>query len=280
MAKLKALLLAAGLGTRLRPLTDVLPKCLMPVCGRPLLGYWLLLLRDAGITEIVVNCHHHGELVERFISRSPFASIVTLVREPELLGTGGTLLHNRELLAGGPILVAHADNLSLFDPQHFLNAHRTRPDVAELTMMTFDSDAPQDCGIVERDERGLVICFHEKVATPPGNRANAAVYIVESAVLELLDSFGKTVIDFSTEVVPRFLGRISTFHNDVYHRDIGTLDSLLRAQFEYPGAASMFRQCVTREDPWYGLLDRDSGSLAQEFKQSLDQALNIVHGSH
>ena len=80
----------------------------------------------------------------------------------------------------------------------------------------------------------MVLQFHEKVPNPPGDLANAAVYILEPSVVSFLASLDKPVIDFSTEVLPRYLGRIATFHNDCYHRDIGTVQSLLTAQFEFP----------------------------------------------
>ena len=100
-------------------------------------------------------------------------------------------------------------------------------------MMTFDTDVPQSCGIVEVDERGVVTGFHEKVAHPPGNHANAAVYIFEPSVIDFLASLGKEVIDISTEVLPSYLGRMLAFHNSDYHRDIGTLESLALAEKEF-----------------------------------------------
>ena len=103
-------------------------------------------------------------------------------------------------------------------------------------MMTFRTDSPQSCGIVEEDERGVVTAFHEKVANPPGDRANAAVYIFEPEIVGFLADLGKEVIDLSTEVIPHFVGRICTFHNSEYHRDIGTPESLRRAELEFRGA--------------------------------------------
>lgn len=262
-----ALLLAAGIGSRLRPLTDVLPKCLMPVNGRPLLEYWLAMLRDAGISRIVVNLHHHAQLVREYVAQGPFAKLVNFAHEKELLGTGGTLLANRALLEGGPILLAHADNLSLFEPKRFLERHAARPAAAVMTMMTFATTNPQSCGIVELDEAGLVRAFHEKVAHPPGKLANAAVYVVEPALFAFLQSLGKPFIDFSTEVIPAHLGRIFTFHNGIYHRDIGTLASLARAQLEYPMAAG-----TRPDDAWGRLLAKDNNRLAIDFERCLGQA--------
>ena len=100
-------------------------------------------------------------------------------------------------------------------------------------MLTFDTDDPRSCGIVVEDERGIVVEFHEKSAHPPGTRANGAVYIVEPAVIDFLAGLGREVIDFSTEVLPHFLGRIQTHLNADYHRDIGTPESLRLARLTF-----------------------------------------------
>jgi mannose-1-phosphate guanylyltransferase len=230
---LRALLLAGGYGTRLRPLTDHTPKCLVPVRGRPLLGYWFDLLFPAGIERALVNTHYLPDAVRAFVASSRWRLQVDLVHEPSLLGTGGTILANRDWLGDAPFLVAHADNLTRFDVGAFLRAHASRPSGTLMTMMTFTADDPRQCGIIEADPAGRVIAFHEKVQSPPGDRANAAVYVFEPALIEMLQSLGKPVIDLSTEVIPALVGRIATFHNDIYHRDIGTPDSLARAEREF-----------------------------------------------
>lgn len=230
---MRALLLAAGLGTRLRPVTDTVPKCLVPIHGRPLLGYWLDLLFAAGIEAVLANTHYLPDAVRRFVAGSRYRDRIALVHEDELLGTGGTILANRDFFGKAPFLVAHADNLTSFDVAAFRNRHAARPAAAALTMMTFDTDVPSTCGIVEEDENGLVVAFHEKVPDPPGSRANAAVYIMEPEIVDAMAALGKPVIDLSTEVLPRFLGRMCTFHNTGYHRDIGSPESLMRAQREF-----------------------------------------------
>lgn len=234
---MKALLLAAGLGIRLRPLTERVPKCLVPIRGKPLLGYWLDLLLPNGVERVLVNTHYLASLVAAFRDASPWRERVTLVHEAELLGTGGTVLENRLFFGRSSFMVAHADNLSRFSVQAFMNAHRDRPHGSEMTMMTFDTDAPSTCGIVETDARGRVVAFHEKVAHPPGRRANAAVYIFEPTVVDFMASLDRRVIDLSTEVIPHFIGRISTFHNGDYHRDIGTPESLRQAEAEFAALA-------------------------------------------
>lgn len=231
---MKALLLAAGLGTRLRPVTDTIPKCLVPINGKPLLEYWLDTLCASSIfNQIIINTHYLPEQVERFIDGSWWQKVVTLVYEEKLLGTGGTVLKNRKYFKNQSFLVAHADNLTRFDLNAFICAHENRKSGVEITMMTFDTDSPHTCGIIEQDEHGIVVGFHEKSPDPPGNRANAAVYIFEPSVIDFLASMNKQQIDLSTEVIPRFLGRIQSFHNPDYHRDIGNIKSLSLAEMEW-----------------------------------------------
>ena len=81
MNKIKALLLAAGLGTRLRPLTDEWPKCLMPIGDRPLLEYWLETVHSANVNDVIVNLHHHSEIVSKFLNRPRFKDKVSYVFE-------------------------------------------------------------------------------------------------------------------------------------------------------------------------------------------------------
>jgi mannose-1-phosphate guanylyltransferase len=231
---MRALLLAAGFGTRLRPVTETIPKCLVQINGRPLLDYWLALLDGAGLTNALVNLHYLSEVVVEFLAHSPYSIKITTVFEKSLLGTAGTVLKNRDYFGSEPIMLIHADNLSLFDVYEFKSKFDNREDKIEITMMTFYTDSPENCGIVEVNDDNIVCGFHEKVKNPPGNIANAAVYIIAPSVIDFIACLDKEIIDFSTDVLPHYLGRINTFYNSTYHRDIGNLDSLSKAQIEYP----------------------------------------------
>ena len=230
---MRALLLAAGLGTRLKPITDHVPKCLVNIQGKPLLAYWLEMLLPNGIERVLINKHYLTNAVDTFVMQSNWVNQIDMVYEPMLLGTGGTMLRNLNYFSDGPFMVAHADNLTRFDVKRFIDAHENRTSGTYITMMTFKTDAPQSCGIVELDYRGVVQQFHEKVDNPPGNLANAAVYIFEPTVINFLAEVGQDVVDISTDVLPTYLGRIQTFLNDDYHRDIGTPESLARAELEF-----------------------------------------------
>ena len=227
---MKALLLSAGVGSRLRPVTDYIPKCLVPINGKVLLEYWLENLTNAGISEFIINTHYMYEAVEAYIARSQYKDRVTLVYEEELLNTGGTLLENRVLLEDEPFMIVHADNLSFCDYSAFIQAHKESNMI--MTIMLFETDIPSSCGIVKLDERGVVQEFHEKVKNPPSNLANAAVYIFEPEIFALLEKIQKPLLDISLDLLPKLLGKTNTYLNDMYHRDIGTLESYALAQIE------------------------------------------------
>lgn len=236
---MRALLLAAGQGTRLRPLTDTTPKCLVPIHGRPLLAYWLDLLFSGAIERALINTHWLPEQVRGFVATSPWRSRIDLVHETELLGTGGTILANRGYFGDRPFMVAHADNLSDLDVGAFTAAHRGRPPDCVMTMLAFRSDDPSSCGILELDDRGVVRAFHEKVADPPGNLANGAVYIFEPEVMARIAARGPGFIDLSVDIIPAFLNRIMAFETPGYHRDIGNAESLHRANFEFKASPQL-----------------------------------------
>ncbi len=226
---MRAILLAAGLGTRLRPLTDTVPKCLMPIRGKPLLGIWLDKLSAEGFGPFLVNTHYLAEKVAQFVDIHPTGAATTLVYEPTLLGTAGTFLVNADFYEEGDGLLLHADNYCLADLRRLVDAHRRRPAGCVMTMLTFRTLAPHTCGVVELDGRGVVTGFHEKVAEPPSNLANAAIYIVSPEMIKELIEEMPGVTDFSTQVLPRFMQRIYTCETEEPMIDIGTPETYATA---------------------------------------------------
>ena len=261
--EINALLLAAGQGTRLRPLTLDWPKCLMPIKGRPLLEYWIFLLDQLRIRNILVNTHHQKEIMEEFLNREQFIGRVSYIYEPKFLGTGGTLLANKDFFRAKTTLFIHADNWCHCDFQGFIDFHRYhRPRNTVMTMMTFRTSTPATCGIVELDNKGIVQKFHEKIKNPPGNLANASIYLLEPEVLDVLQD-RPNVSDFDIEVLPTLLGKIATWENTNIHRDIGTIDSLLKAQKDplpetcWPDHDDWFRSY--RDNPIHSVISSLSG---------------------
>jgi mannose-1-phosphate guanylyltransferase len=226
---MKAILLSAGLGLRLRPITDQIPKCLVPIKGVPLLQIWLESLNKANIGPFLVNTHYLSEQVEDFIEQGGFNSQVTLVHEPQLLGTAGTLIKNIDFFQDDDGMLIHADNYCFANFHEFVNAHKNRPENCVMTMMTFRSNTPSTCGIVELDEKGVVIGFHEKSEFPPGNLANGAIYILSRDLMKNIKNDFSNLIDFSTEVLPTLLEKIYTYETKELFIDIGTVESYEKA---------------------------------------------------
>ena len=226
---MRALLLAAGLGTRLRPLTDTMPKCLVPIKGQPLLGIWLERLTQASIGPFLINTHYLAEQVETFVEASVYRNQIKLVKELKLQGTAGTLIANLEFFQGKDGLLIHADNYCLADFKDYQQAHSNRPPECLITMMTFRTTDPSSCGIVELDERGVVIGFHEKVTKPQGNLANGAVYILSAELLARMSADLNVVTDFSTEVLNRFVGQIYSYETSAVFLDVGTPETYEQA---------------------------------------------------
>lgn len=227
----RTLLLAAGLGTRLQPITLKKPKCLVTIGGKPLLERWLKSLESCGCTDALINTHYLAEQVQSFLDKRPRTKLnIQSSYEAELLGTAGTLLKNQSFFNNCTGLLIHADNATDFNLLELLNAHKNRPDHCLLTMLTFRSNNPQSCGIVEVDKQGIVEAFYEKVKNPPGNLANGAIYAFDSEFINTLNSLNMPTRDLSTEVLPKLIGKIATYHTERILIDIGTPEKLKEAQ--------------------------------------------------
>lgn len=228
---MRSLLLAAGYGSRLKLNS---PKCLVDINGKPLLQYWFELLFPT-MEEVIINTHWLSHDVMNFCADSKWFDRITISDESVLLGTAGTLLSVKHFFQDQPFLVAHADNLSRFDLNKFIESHKNRPKETEITMMTFLTDNPLECGVVSLDENDCIVeKFQEKrgvYCVTDYYKANAAVYIFEPSIFKFLES--KPCIDISKDIIPHYLGRINTWHNSDYHRDIGTPESLARARNDF-----------------------------------------------
>ncbi len=228
---MKAFLLAAGLGTRLRPITDTVPKCLVPVDGTPLLDIWLEQLADAGVHEVLINLHHLPGQVEDHLAARPQPLTVHTVYEPTLLGSAGTLLANRDFVAGEDLfLVVYADNLTDFDLRRLVDAHLASGAVATLTLHR--APDPRSCGIVELCD-GVVVSFEEKPAHPRGDLANAGMYAFSPVVVDLVRP--PLPRDIGHHLLPELIGRARAVGiGNAYFVDIGSRPALERAQREWP----------------------------------------------
>lgn len=228
----KAILLAGGLGTRLRPLTDSVPKCMVEIAGRPLLDYWFEALAAAGIRDVLINTHHlPGPVRHYLIKKNTQGFRAVEAFEPELLGSAGTISANADWAADADdIVIIYADNLSDLDIAEFLAAHRAHGD--PMTMLLFHAPNPKACGIAELDGDGRVMGFEEKPATPKSDLANAGVYAVSADAWREIAAL--QAFDLGFDVLPRFVGRMHGHIHTGYHRDIGNHQALEAACREAP----------------------------------------------
>lgn len=228
---MKALLLAAGYGTRLKPLTDYLPKCLMPIKGLPLLEYWLYDLNKLELSGVLLNMHHMHSEVNTYLKNSKYLKFISTSVEKKLLGTAGTIKNNFNYFKGESLLVIHADNFCSCDLGPFIKFHfKKRPQNTVMSMMVFETSNPKNCGVIKINEKNVVTSFFEKVDSPPSTLANAAIYILENEVIEFINNIDKEIIDFSIDVIPHFIGKIAAWSNTEHLIDIGTIENLKKAQ--------------------------------------------------
>jgi mannose-1-phosphate guanylyltransferase len=228
---MKAFLLAAGLGTRLRPITDHTPKCMLSVCGKPLLAIWLDALDRAGVGEVHINLHHLPEVVYQYLRSRDCPPLVRTSFEPVLLGSAGTLAAQRRWVEDDEVFLAcNADNLTDFDLRSLVEFHRQSGGVASLTL--FHSQHPSSCGVIEVDNKGLVVSFVEKPPCPSTDLSNAGMYAFHPSVIDEVQ--GPVPSDIGTDLLPGLVGRARAIPVNGYFRDIGTADAYEQAQREWP----------------------------------------------
>jgi dTDP-glucose pyrophosphorylase len=198
----KAMILAAGPGTRLRPLTDRMPKAMIPVGGRPLLEHTIELLTRHGVREIAINLHAHANVItERLGDGSRFGVHLRYSFEPQLLGTAGAVKNLAPFFSSGPFFVVYGDVFTDMDLGRMMEAHAAGGALATIALRRPD-DASQ-CGLARQDEAGWITGFVEKPPhgdVPPDAWANAGVYVLDPALLDAIE-FGEPR-DFGNDVFP------------------------------------------------------------------------------
>jgi mannose-1-phosphate guanylyltransferase len=232
---MKAFLLAAGVGSRLRPITDTIPKCMVTVGDRPMLNIWFDALDQAGVDEVLVNLHHLPDVVREHVAARTTPPRVWTVFEPELLGSAGTLRANRDWVAGEEMFLAcNADNLTDFDLRSLVDAHRAHDAIATLSV--FHSENPSAGGVVELDRSGRLTGFTEKPPEPVSDLTNAGMYAFRPDILDEIDGTPPRR-DIGYDLLPRLVGRAQAVLVEGFFRDIGTVDAYLRAREEWPERA-------------------------------------------
>ena len=201
----KAMILAAGLGTRLGQLGESAPKCMMPVAGRPLLEHTVAWLRRYGVDDLVINLHHlPGVVVSHFGDGSRWGVRITYSLEPRLLGTAGGVRRVARLF-DGPFFVWYGDNLSRCRLDRLHALHQARG--GQGTIALHYRENPTACGIVGLDENDRITRFVEKPRREElfSHWASAGIFILEPVVLEAIPPDGAP--DFGRHLFPALLAQ-------------------------------------------------------------------------
>jgi mannose-1-phosphate guanylyltransferase len=229
---MKAFLLAAGLGTRLRPLTDSTPKCLLPIRGVPMLEIWLALCHRHGIDMVLINTHEHGERVRNYLAAHKNGVKTKVIDEPVLLGSAGTILANRDWVAGEESFwIIYADVLTNANLSQMMQFHRKHRAVA--TLGGYEVPDPERCGIMEVSEEGQVESFVEKPQNPRGSLAFSGILLADTCVFRAIPKI--VPADLGFDVFPRLAGKMFAYPISDYLLDIGTIRNYELAQKSWPG---------------------------------------------
>lgn len=227
-------MLAAGFGTRLRPLTDALPKPLAPIDGRPVLTRLLGQLDALELDAVAMNLHYGADLIERVVGPGP-----VYLREQWLRGTAGALVGAADFLcAGEHFLVASSDGVHDIDMAALMRRHRESGAAATITVKHVAR--PESLAIVELDDRGFVTRFVEKPdpAEVFGDLASIGVYCFSASVLELIPS--DRSFDIAAELIPALLANampVAAYATDAWWEDIGSPEQLLAANLRFDRVA-------------------------------------------
>lgn len=240
---MRAMVLAAGEGTRLRPLTLDRPKPMLPVAGRPILEYTLAWLRHYGVTQVAINLHHCPRVVmDYFGDGATFGMEITYSLEETILGTAGGVKRMASFL-DGTFLVVYGDILTDLDLKALMGFHSNQPQGPHLSMGLYRVANPWECGIVKLNGQGRVTAFMEKPAREEvfSDLANAGVLLMDAKLLEYVpdDRF----YDFGQDLFPRLLRLPIPIYgwplpDTAYLIDIGTPEKYARAQREWPTPAA------------------------------------------
>ena len=232
---MKAMVLAAGLGQRLRPMTDSLPKALIPVRGRPMIEYPLLLLSHYGIREIIINLHHLGEQIEEHLGDGKKLGLkISYSREEKLLDTGGGILKARSFLEDGTFIVINSDVLIDLSLNDLLAYHSEKK--AAATLVLRPDPRADEYGPIEIAESGQIGRFlNWQLPNPPRGALRklmfTGVQAMEPEVFEYMD--GELTFGLTRTTYPKMLLRGEALYGLTFHgywQDLGTPERIREAE--------------------------------------------------
>jgi mannose-1-phosphate guanylyltransferase len=261
---MKAMVLCAGFGTRLRPLTDKVPKPLVPLCGIPLLRYNFALLQGAGVREIVINTHHLGAEMEkgaREIASDLGLDLQVSREEKHILGTGGGVKRAQPMLGSGTFLVMNGDMIFDLDLRAAIEAHKQAHAVATMVLAPYPRGATYGAVEVDKDMNVRRIAGRGAPAEPGLTRMHfTGVHIVEPALLSRLPPEGESDINRTAYVRLIHEGlKVHGFLQRGYWGDLGAPRSLLKAHLDVLEGRVPLARFLPGADPLGGTEERSPG---------------------
>jgi len=219
---MNAMILAAGLGSRLGTLTSSTPKPLLPIKGQPLLDILIKKLLKLKIEKIVINIYYKAGLIEDFLKSRSYYENLIISREEKLLGTAGSLKLNLKHLSQGNFIVMHGDNYFNDDLSSMVKYHKSDSTRSLLTIGTFHTDTPELYGVVDIDNENFVKNFYEKNTNAMSKLANSAIYIFKKESSETINELTAEEIDISKHLIPKFIDRMRAYPLNGFFYDIGS----------------------------------------------------------
>jgi NDP-sugar pyrophosphorylase family protein len=227
---MRVMVMAAGKGTRLRPVTDLLPKPMAPIANRPVLHHILRLLKRHGLTEVVANLHHMPEVITgHFADGAAIGVDMHYSFEPELLGTAGGVKNNEAFLGTDSFLVMSGDALTDIDLTGLVAAHRRNGSIATIAVKEVAD--PSLYGVVVTDDDDRIVAFQEKPSSEEARSrlCNCGIYVFEPEILSLIPT--GEFDDFGSRLFPDLLRQHIPFHAHTfggYWSDVGNLHEYFR----------------------------------------------------
>jgi NDP-sugar pyrophosphorylase family protein len=229
---MKALILSAGLGTRLRPYTDHTPKPLFTICGRPLLDITITKLIEAGCESIMINTHHLHAQIEAFIAQQTYAIPIEIRYEPQILGTGGAIINVKDFWNDHPFMVINADIVTTIDFRAVYDFHRQHGYPVTLVL----ADDPEFNSVIT-DANGFVAEFQQPAGAPNRTTESALTFtgiqVLDREILKFIaPEMPASSIDAYTRMLAKGKNIKAYICHDADWKDIGTPQRYKLAVFE------------------------------------------------
>jgi NDP-sugar pyrophosphorylase family protein len=233
-AKNKAMVLAAGLGTRLRPLTDLISKPMAPIVNKPVMEHIVELLATHGFSEIVCNLHWYPEAIKDYFGDGSKWNVnITYSYEPELLGTAGGVKKVEAFFEGRSFLILSGDALTDIDLAGLMDFHRKKGGISTLALTEVDD--PSQYGVVLTDNESRITGFQEKplMGEAKSRLANSGIYVFEPEIFNIIPQ--NSFYDFGRDLFPKLLSGMTPYYgykHGNYWNDVGSLEQYQQGNFD------------------------------------------------